>query len=61
MRSLHALGLRVLMLTGDNAVSAGLLYPAFGILLNPMLASLAMSLSSISVIARSLRLRRFQA
>jgi len=39
-------------------VAAGLLYPFFGILLNPMLASAAMSLSSVSVIANSLRLRR---
>ncbi len=38
-------------------VAAGLLYPFFGILLSPMFASLAMSLSSVSVIANSLRLR----
>ncbi len=39
-------------------VAAGLLYPFFGILLSPMLASAAMSLSSVSVIVNALRLRR---
>ncbi len=38
-------------------VAAGILYPFFGLLLNPMLAGIAMSLSSVSVIGNALRLR----
>jgi len=38
-------------------VAAGVLYPVFGMLLSPMLAALAMSLSSVSVIGNALRLR----
>jgi Cu+-exporting ATPase len=38
-------------------IAAGILYPTFGILLSPVIAAAAMSLSSVSVIGNALRLR----
>lgn len=52
-----AFGYNVLLIP----VAAGALYPVFGIQMSPMFAGLAMALSSVSVLANALRLRRFQA
>ena len=41
-------------------IAAGVLYPVFGILLSPMIASAAMTFSSVSVIGNALRLRRWK-
>jgi Cu+-exporting ATPase len=42
-------------------IAAGILYPPFGILLNPIFAAAAMGLSSVTVVGNSLRLRHFRA
>ena len=46
--------------TAGIPIAAGVLYPVFGLLLSPMIAAAAMSLSSVSVIGNALRLRKLK-
>jgi Cu+-exporting ATPase len=59
--TMHNIRMNLWFAFGYNAVgvpiAAGVLYPTFGILLSPMIAALAMALSSVSVILNALRLR----
>ena len=52
------IGLGVIVALVDSLVAAGILYPFTGLLLSPMIAAAAMSLSSVSVIGNALLLRR---
>ena len=54
------LGFALLYNTLGVPIAAGVLYPFTGLLLSPMIAALAMSLSSVSVVSNDLRLRRTQ-
>jgi Cu+-exporting ATPase len=60
-RTMRNIRENLLFAFGYNAlgvsIAAGVLYPVFGLLLSPIIASLAMSLSSVSVIGNALRLR----
>jgi P-type E1-E2 ATPase len=61
--TIRNIGQNLVWAFGYNAVlipvAAGVLYPSFGILLSPMVAGLAMALSSVSVLSNALRLRAF--
>lgn len=62
-KTMRTIKLNLLWAFGYNVilipVAMGILYPFFGILLNPIFASMAMALSSISVVSNSLLLRKF--
>jgi Cu+-exporting ATPase len=58
VRNMHQnLGFAFLYNSLGVPIAAGILFPFFGLLLSPMLAALAMSLSSVSVVGNALRLR----
>jgi Cu2+-exporting ATPase len=61
MRNIHQnLGFAFIYNVLGIPIAAGLLYPLFGILLSPMIAAVAMSFSSVSVIVNSLRLKNIK-